>query len=127
MELLANEVLFRLDEEEQRQHRRRTARNHPGLAKDLTRQSLRWLYRVLVLLFAEARPELGILPTDHEEYEQGYGLARLRDLTLRELHTEQARNGTHLHDSIALLVRLLHEGHPQGVCAAGRNIRRAVR
>jgi hypothetical protein len=111
VELLANEVVDRLDEKQRDARQALTSRNNPAMAGDLTRQSLRWLYRVLVLLFAEARPELGVLPTDHPEYEQGYGLGRLRELVLRELHGERARNGTHLHDSIELLCRLVHEGH----------------
>ena len=52
----------------------------PGLAADLTRQSLRFLYRIIVLLYAESRPELGVLPTDTPEYTEGYGLDRLRGL-----------------------------------------------
>src|SRR5207302_7608034 len=40
--------------------------------KDLTRQCLRYLYRIIVLLFAEARPELGILPVDDPDYQSGY-------------------------------------------------------
>ncbi len=38
------------------------------LPRDLTTQSLRFLYRILFLLFAEARPELGILPVGAPEY-----------------------------------------------------------
>jgi hypothetical protein len=111
VELLANEVVERLDQKQRVSNLALTSRNSPTMAGDLTRQSLRWLYRVLVLLFAEARPELGVLPTDHPEYEQGYGLGRLRDLVLRDLHGERARNGTHLHESIEVLCRLVHEGH----------------
>ena len=79
IELLATEVL-----------RRRRARGLPsdadGLAADLTRQSLRYLYRILFLLYAEARPELGVLPAGTPEYAEGYGLDRLRELALVDAH-----------------------------------------
>jgi hypothetical protein len=50
----------------------------PGAA--LARQALRYLYRILFLLYAEASPELEVLPVGAEEYDQGYGLDRLREL-----------------------------------------------
>ena len=64
----------------------------PGLAPDLTRQALRYLYRILFLLYAEARPELGVLPVGAPEYAEGYGLDRLRELVLTELTTETRRS-----------------------------------
>ena len=54
-------------------------------AQPLARQALRYLYRILFLLYAEASPELEVLPVGAEEYDQGYGLDRLRELTLVEL------------------------------------------
>lgn len=104
IELLAGDVL-----------RRRAARGLPvadGLAADLTRQSLRFLYRILFLLYAEARPELGVLPVGTPEYAEGYGLDRLRELVLTELTSEAAERGTHLHTSLELLFRLVNEGYP---------------
>ncbi len=47
----------------------------PNLAYKLTRQSLRFLYRILFPLYAEARPELGVLPVDAPEYVGGHGLS----------------------------------------------------
>ncbi len=78
---------------------------------DLTRQCLRYLYRVIVLLFAEARPELGILPVDDPDYQAGYSLARLRDTALTDLHDDRARDSSHLQQSLAVLFRLVNEGH----------------
>lgn len=77
----------------------------------LTRQCLRYLYRIIVLLFAEARPELGILPVDDLDYQAGYSLSRLRDTALTDLHSDQARNGTHIQRSLAVLFRLVNTGH----------------
>ena len=78
---------------------------------DLTRQCLRYLYRIIVLLFAEARPELAILPVDDPDYQAGYSLARLRDTALIDLHSDHARNRTHTQESLALLFRLVNDGY----------------
>ena len=82
-------------------------------AQPLAKQSLRFLYRILFLLYAEASPELGVLPTGAPEYERGYSLDRLRDLTLVELATPQSRTGTHLYDSLSVLFGLV-EGKRRG-------------
>ncbi|GAA1900435.1 hypothetical protein GCM10009716_07840 [Streptomyces sodiiphilus] len=110
VEWIANEVLDRLRE--------------PGngvcpadlddparLAKELSRESLRYLYRILFLLYAEASPALGILPSDHPEYERGYGLQRLGDLVLRDLVGERSRRGFHLYESLNLLFDKVENGH----------------
>jgi len=83
----------------------------PGLGQDLARQSLRFLYRILFLLYAEASPQLEVLPVQAPEYQAGYGLDRLRDLILTDLSGERARRGTHLYSSLALLFRLVEAGY----------------
>ncbi|WP_250008748.1 type II restriction endonuclease subunit M [Actinoplanes sp. M2I2] len=80
------------------------------LARRLTEQSLRYLYRILFLLYAEARPELGILPSKNEAYQQGYGLARLADTVSVDL-PEEAEEGLYFHHSLSLLFTLVDEGH----------------
>ncbi|MGW2568859.1 Eco57I restriction-modification methylase domain-containing protein [Streptomyces sp. NPDC001537] len=88
------------------------------LASRLTRESLRYLYRILFLLYAEARPELGILPSKDDAYQDGYGLARLGELVSYDL-PEEAQDGTHFADSLNLLFRLVDQGHrPLGTDAA---------
>lgn len=100
IEIIANEVV-----------RRRAERQLPPLPADqaqvLARQSLRFLYRILFLLYAEASPELGVLPVGALEYQQGYSLDRLRDLTLVDLTTPRSRAGTHLYDSLNVLFTLV--------------------
>ncbi|WPP32687.1 hypothetical protein [Streptomyces sp. CL7] len=81
------------------------------LAKELSREALRYLYRILFLLYAEASPALGILPSDHPEYEEGYGLQRLGDLVLRDLVGERSRRGFHLYESLELLFDKVEHGH----------------
>ncbi|WP_408911222.1 Eco57I restriction-modification methylase domain-containing protein [Corynebacterium gottingense] len=103
IELIGNDVLAR--------------RKDQGLpledvdGNELARQSLRYLYRILFLLFAEASPELQILPTGAAEYVDGYGLDRLRDYALTPPLTEQARRGTHLYDSLQVLFDQVSHGH----------------
>ena len=80
-------------------------------AQPLAQQALRFLYRILFLLYAEASPELGVLPAGAQEYDQGYSLDRLRELVQVELATPQARSGTHLYDSLGVLFRLVDTGH----------------
>lgn len=80
-------------------------------AQPLAKQSLRFLYRILFLLYAEASPELDVLPVGASEYEEGYSLDRLRELTLVPLSTERSEEGRHLYDSLAVLFRLVDQGH----------------
>ncbi|WP_330322748.1 class I SAM-dependent DNA methyltransferase [Streptomyces anulatus] len=109
IELIANEVLERLREQGVRPEQ---VKELPELGRQLTRESLRYLYRILFLLYAEARPELGILPSDYPEYQQGYGLGRLGELVAdRDLTDEKARQGVYLYESLDLLFRKVQEGH----------------
>ncbi|RZU25189.1 Eco57I restriction-modification methylase domain-containing protein [Streptomyces sp. BK239] len=82
------------------------------LPRVLTKESLRYLYRVLFLLYAEARPELDILPMKSEEYVEGYSVARLRELVVQEKLSSASRDRHHFHDSLALLFDKVFTGHP---------------
>ncbi|MGW4244582.1 hypothetical protein ACWELQ_18985, partial [Nocardia sp. NPDC004722] len=105
VELIANEVLDRIRAQGARPE---DIMEPAALAKELGRESLRYLYRILFLLYAEARPELGILPTDDQDYGRGYSLARLGDLVVRDLCDE---DNLHLYESLDLLFKLVNEGH----------------
>ncbi|MET7761202.1 hypothetical protein ABZS71_03875 [Streptomyces sp. NPDC005393] len=111
VEIIANEVLARL--EKAGLEPRDLEKPGEPFARQLTREALRYLYRILFLLYAEARPELGILPADDGTYEAGYSVARLREIVERDaqLTDETARNGTHLHDSLDLLFNKVNYGH----------------
>jgi hypothetical protein len=104
IEIIANEVVAR---------RRATGMDPllPEQAQPLAQQSLRFLYRILFLLYAEASPELAVLPVGDPAYERGYSLDRLRELTLVELATPRAESGTHIFDSLATLFTLIDQGH----------------
>ncbi|MGP3935328.1 Eco57I restriction-modification methylase domain-containing protein [Nonomuraea sp. KM88] len=105
VELIAQEILDRVREQ---------GADHEDLGDDLagrlTEQSLRYLYRILFLLYAEARPELGILPSKSEAYKEGYGLARLGETVSYDL-PEEAEQGLYLHDSLSLLFSLVDQGY----------------
>ncbi|MDG5804045.1 class I SAM-dependent DNA methyltransferase [Streptomyces ossamyceticus] len=109
VELIANEVLQRLRDQGVRPE---DIGELPDLGRRLTRESLRYLYRILFLLYAEARPELGILPADYPEYQQGYGLGRLGELVAeREPVSDTARKGFYLYESLDLLFRKVQDGY----------------
>ncbi|MBO0854417.1 MAG: class I SAM-dependent DNA methyltransferase, partial [Nocardia sp.] len=107
IEIIANEVVRRRGE------RDLTMDCIDG--NELAKHSLRFLYRILFLLYAEASPEMQVLPTGAAEYEEGYGLDRLRELTLTELVTHRARTGTHLYESLKRLFDLVDRGHTPAV------------
>ncbi|UKY53181.1 N-6 DNA methylase [Streptomyces inhibens] len=116
VEIIANEVLARLRKAEVEPREIEDLKKGP-FAKQLTRESLRYLYRILFLLYAEARPELGILPADDSTYEAGYSIARLRELVARErkLVDEDSRGGFHLYASLDVLFNKVNYGHrPHG-------------
>ena len=93
----------------ERQHRKL---DEYGDARELTLQCLRYLYRLIVLLYAESRPELGILPARDDAYMEGYSLDRLCELVLVELETDHARNGSHLYESLDTLLSRPTTGTP---------------
>jgi type II restriction/modification system DNA methylase subunit YeeA len=86
---------------------------------DLSRECLRYMYRMLFLFYIEARPELGYAPMTAKTYLQGYSLETLRDLEMVNLQTEEDRNGRYFHDSLNMLFRLVREGYNGGVKMQG--------
>lgn len=102
IEIIGNDVL-------QRRALQHTNSDIDG--NELANQALRYLYRILFLLFAESSPELQILPTGDNDYDEGYGLSRLRDLILTEPTTHRTQNGTHLYESLQLLFGRVNRGH----------------
>lgn len=101
IEIIANEVV-------RRRARRGLAPLPADQAQPLARQALRYIYRILFLLFAEASPEMGVLPLGTGDYEAGYSLDRLRELILASVDEDD--DGTHLHASLGVLFRLVDSG-----------------
>ncbi|EFN5946495.1 class I SAM-dependent DNA methyltransferase [Escherichia coli] len=82
---------------------------------ELSRECLRYMYRLLFLFYIEARPELGYAPMTAKTYLQGYSLETLRDLEMIPLTSEEDRNGRYFHDSLNMLFKLVREGYNGGV------------
>jgi len=108
IELLGNEVLYDLA------HRQgRDLDADPVDAGQLTLECLRYMYRMLFVLFIEARPELGYAPIKAQAYLSGYSLESLRDIAdnIRDDVTEVG-NGYYLHETLSKLYELIYNGYP---------------
>ncbi|MFC1743404.1 Eco57I restriction-modification methylase domain-containing protein [Candidatus Riflebacteria bacterium] len=104
IELLGNEAVYYLKE---------TLKEKvygKELAKNLTLECLRYMYRLLFLFYIEARPELEYTPIKSDAYRKGYSLEMLRDLEMIKLTTEESRNGYFFHNSLKLLFDFVYEG-----------------
>ena len=77
------------------------------------------VYRLLFIFYAEARPELGILPTDNEVYLNGYSLDKLRDLESVEMQKPATQNGYFIHDSLWRLFSMIHYGYNERTIQKG--------
>ncbi|EJZ82564.1 hypothetical protein HMPREF9719_00552, partial [Corynebacterium otitidis ATCC 51513] len=93
------------------QHREAGITLTPDDGELIGRQALRYLYRIMFVLFAEESPELEILPAGVPEYEAGYGTARLKELILSPPTGLQASLGRHVYDSLQVIFRLISQGH----------------
>ena len=109
IELLGNEVLYDMS------HRLgRNLEANPVNAGQLTLECLRYMYRMLFVLFIEARPELGYAPIKAQSYYSGYSLESLRDIAdnIRE-DVDEVGNGYYLHETLAKLYELIYDGYPK--------------
>lgn len=84
------------------------------LEERLTRGCVRYLYRLLFILYLEARPSLGYLPIKSDDYLEGYSLESLRDLELVPLETDADRDGYFFDQSIRILFGLIFKGRNPG-------------
>ncbi|WP_222434171.1 Eco57I restriction-modification methylase domain-containing protein [Comamonas flocculans] len=110
IELIANEAIRYKREVSKEKLFERT---DTDLADQLSRESLRYMYRLLFLFYIEARPELGYAPIQAEAYLKGYSVEHLRELEQTPLTTDQARNGFYFHDSLQQLFGLIWQGFPR--------------
>lgn len=77
---------------------------------ELSRECLRYMYRLLFLFYAEANPRLNLLDLRNPIYATGYSLETLRDLESVPLRTMADREGTFLWDSLRRTFDLLFTG-----------------
>ena len=110
IELLGNEAATQIIEKARRD--KKTVRRDETFANDLTVECLRYMYRILFLLFGEARPDLAYAPTENDAFQSGYSFESLRDLEQKPLLTEEDRKGRYFHDSISMLVSFYSQGTP---------------
>jgi len=77
---------------------------------ELSRECLRYMYRLLFLFYAEANPRLNLLDLRNPIYATGYSLEALRDLESVPLRTTADRQGTFLWESLQRTLTLLFTG-----------------
>ena len=110
IEILGNEVVYDMKE---RQH---VAVFGRALAEDLTLQCLRYMYRILFMLFIEAKPELGYAPMKAQTYESGYSFESLREICEQaQGDGEINEDGNFLKESLDKLFGLVYSGFPTKV------------
>lgn len=109
IEILGNEVLYDMVTRQGR-----NLETDPVDAGDLTLECLRYMYRMLFVLFIEARPELGYAPIQNLTYKSGYSLDNLRDIAddIRDDVTEVG-DGYFLHETLSKLYNLIYSGYPE--------------
>lgn len=109
IELLGNEVLH-----DMRTRQKINLEEHPVDAGQLTLECLRYMYRMLFVLFIEARPELGYAPICELSYLKGYSLESLRDIAdaVRD-DVDEVGDGYYLHETLAKLYDLIYNGYPE--------------
>lgn len=76
----------------------------------LSLECLRYMYRLLFLLYAESNPRLRILDLKDPLYASGYSMEALRDLESVRLRTPQEKKGSYLWDSLQQVLTLLYSG-----------------
>ena len=109
IELLGNEVLY-----DMKTRLGRDLDADPVDAGQLTLECLRYMYRMLFVLFIEARPELGYAPIKAQSYYSGYSLESLRDIAdnIRD-DVNEVGDGYYLHETLAKLYELIYDGYPK--------------
>lgn len=109
IELLGNEVLY-----DMKTRLGRDLEADPVDAGRLTIECLRYMYRMLFVLFIESRPELGYAPIKAQSYYSGYSLESLRDIAdqIRD-DVDEVGEGYYLHETLAKLYELIYDGYPK--------------
>ncbi len=109
IELLGNEVLY-----DMKTRLGRDLDADPVDARQLTLECLRYMYRMLFVLFIESRPELGYAPIKAQSYYSGYSLESLRDIAdnIRD-DVNEVGDGYYLHETLAKLYELIYDGYPK--------------
>lgn len=110
IELLGNEVLYDLAH-----NKGRDLEVQPVDAGELTLQCLRYMYRMLFVLFMESRPDLGYAPMKNPVYVKSYSIESLRQTAehMSIQPDEKVLEGTYIDDSLKTLFDMIYEGYPK--------------
>lgn len=73
--------------------------------------SLKIIYRLLFIFYAESRTDLDILPSNNNIYQKGYSLEMLRNLEQTPLYSDSNLNGYFFHESLGKLFYVLSSGY----------------
>ena len=109
IELLGNEVLY-----DMRTRQGINLDENPVDPGELTVECLRYMYRILFMLFIESREELGFAPMKSDVYQKGYSLESVRDVceNVRDLAAE-AEDGYYICETISSLFDMIYKGYPE--------------
>lgn len=108
IELLGNEVLY-----DMKTRQGRNFAEDPVDAGELTLQCLRYMYRMLFVLFIESRQDLGYAPMKSQVYFSAYSLESLRDIAEQARDdVEEIGDGYYLFETLEKLYSLIYTGYP---------------
>lgn len=109
IELLGNEVLYYMTDSQGRD-----LETDPVDAGELTMECLRYMYRMLFVLFIEAQSDLGYAPVKAQSYLSGYSVESLRDIADRVRDDiDEVGDGFYLNETLAKLYHLIYTGYPE--------------
>ena len=114
VESLANEAIYYIHEVQQRA----LDETDDTFEQQVKDDCITIVYRLLFIFYAEARPELGILPMDNPVYVNGYSLDKLRDLEMVDMKKPGTQNGYFIHDSLWQLFAMLQHGYNEQLLQA---------
>ncbi len=109
IELLGNEVLYDL-----RVNKGQEIKMDSEFAWRLTRECLRYMYRMLFVFFMESREDLGYAPMKAASYVTGYSLESLRQIAeqVSIQPDEKVLEGTFVGDTLGKLFDIIYTGYP---------------
>ena len=111
IEALGNEAVYYIHEVQQRD----IDETDDTFEQSVKDDCITIVYRLLFIFYAEARPELGILPMDNPVYVNGYSLDKFRDLETADMQKPATQNGYFIHDSIWRLFSMIHNGYNESL------------
>ncbi len=111
VEILGNAVVAQTIAERRRQGRAIWTGSEALRPERVTRECLRFLYRLLFLFYAEAQPELAPPGLRDLVYRNGYSLESLRELEMQPLPPD-GEDTFFLHTSLQTLFGFLRDGTP---------------